>query len=117
MAMRATARRFGKEFYCHRNVVNAQVTPDLTMPQAVRALTRDQCRVLMQWLTRRGPFWEDARQHSGDDWLECKGEIVTDSAVGEAAYCRLPRHRPRSREHKSLCLADLALDGRLAARE
>ena len=88
MAMRATARRFGKEFYCHRNVVNAQVTPDLTMPQAVRGLTRDQCRVLMQWLTRRGPFWEDARQHTSDDWLECNGEIVTDTAVGEAAYCR-----------------------------
>ena len=88
MAIRAVASRFGKQLYCHRNVVNAQVTPDLTMPQAVKALSKDQCRALMQWLTRYGPFWEDARQHSGDDWLECKGDIVTDTAVGEAAYCR-----------------------------
>lgn len=42
----------------------------------------------MQWLTRRGPFWEDFRQHSGDsDLLEYNGELVTDTAVGEAAYC------------------------------
>lgn len=41
----------------------------------------------MQWLTRQGPFWEHARQHERDDWLECNGEIVTDTAVGEAAYC------------------------------
>lgn len=41
----------------------------------------------MQWLTRQGPFWEDARLHSSDDYLECNGEIVTDTAVGEAAIC------------------------------
>ena len=42
----------------------------------------------MQWLTRYGPFWEDVRQHTGNDYLECKDDIVTDTAVGEAAYCR-----------------------------
>ena len=41
----------------------------------------------MQWLTRHGPFWEDVRVHSSNDYLECKGEVVTDTAVGEAAYC------------------------------
>jgi len=40
----------------------------------------------MSWFTRGGPFWDDLRRHGGDDWLECKGEIVTDTAVGEAAY-------------------------------
>ncbi len=41
----------------------------------------------MQWLTRHGPFWEDSRVHNPDDYLEFNGEIVTDTAVGEAAYC------------------------------
>lgn len=41
----------------------------------------------MQWITRHGPFWEDDRRHDGGDYLECNGEIVTDKAVGEAAYC------------------------------
>jgi hypothetical protein len=41
----------------------------------------------MQWLTRSGPFWEDARMHNPSDYLECNGEVVTDTAVGEAAVC------------------------------
>ncbi len=40
----------------------------------------------MSWLTKSGPFWDDLRQHGADDYLECRGEVVTDSAVGEAAY-------------------------------
>ena len=60
------------------------------MPLAVQALSSDKRRALMQWLTRIGPFWEDIRQHSGDDdLLECNGDLVTDTAVGEAAYCLL----------------------------
>lgn len=90
MTIRETARRFGRDVHCHRNVINAQVTPNLAMPQAVQALSTDKRRALMQWLTRRGPFWEDVRQHSGvDDLLECGGEMVTDTAIGEAAYCLL----------------------------
>lgn len=33
------------------------------------------------------PFWEDLRRHDGGDYLECNGKIVTDKAIGEAAYC------------------------------
>ena len=87
MTIRETARRFGRDLQCHRNVVNAQVTNDLTMPQAVQSLSSEQRRALMQWLTRRGPFWEDIREHCEDDLLEYNGEVVTDTAVGEAAYC------------------------------
>ena len=87
MAIRAIARRFGRELHCHRNVAYAQVTRDLKMQPAVQALSRDERSALMQWLARHGPFWEDVRRHGGGDWLEYNGEIVTDTAVGEAAYC------------------------------
>lgn len=87
MTIRKVARQFGSDVQCNRNVVNAQVTRDLTMLGAVQALNINDRRALMQWLTRHGPFWEDFRQHSQDDWLECDGEIVTDTAVGEVAYC------------------------------
>jgi hypothetical protein len=43
----------------------------------------------MAWLSQQGPFWDDDREHDGDDWYECNGEIVTDTAVGEAAHCLL----------------------------
>ena len=87
MGIRQIAHRFGTALYCHRNVANAQVTPTSTMHQMVQqALNRDQTRALMQWLNQNGPFWEDVQQHSGNDWLEYNGDIVTDTAVGEAAY-------------------------------
>lgn len=89
MAIRQIARRFGRELHCHRSIAQAQVTCTVTMPQAVQALTPNERRALMQWLTQRGPFWEDMRNHGPDDWLEWNGSIVTETAVGEAAWCCL----------------------------
>ena len=92
MGMRRVVQRFGRELYCHRGLVNSQVMHGMTMPQAVQALDQNSRRALMQWLTRHGPFWEDAREHGEDDYLDCfryEGRIVTDSAVGEAAFCEL----------------------------
>ena len=90
MDMRGVAVRFQDDLYCHRGFANAQVTRDMTMPQAVQALSNEKRSALMQWITRLGPFWEEASQHNGDDdLLECKGEIVSDTGIGEAAYCRI----------------------------
>ncbi len=87
MKIRRISRRFGRELHCHRKIAYAPVTSTLSMPEAIKALTEAERRALMQWLTRQGPFWEDVRVHGSDDYLECKGEVVTDSAVGEAAFC------------------------------
>lgn len=88
MTIREEARRFGRDIQCHRNVAYALVTRDSTMQRAVQALSRPEQSALMQWLTRLGPFWEDVRQHSGlHDLLAYNGKVVTDTAVGEAAFC------------------------------
>lgn len=86
MTMREISRQFGREVICHRNVANARVSQDLTMQQAINCFDKNEQRVLMQWITKLGPFWEDTRVHSPDDYLECKGVVVTDSSIGEAAY-------------------------------
>ena len=87
MAIRQVATNFGRALYCHRNVANAQVTREISMQRAVQGLSPDERRSLMQWLTKHGPFWEDSRAHGPDDYLQHDGQIVTDTAVGEAAYC------------------------------
>lgn len=87
MQMRDIARQFGRELYCHRNITSAQVTRNHTMQQAIQLFDRNKQRTVMQWFTRTGPFWEDDRQHNDGDYLECRGEIVTNTAIGEAAYC------------------------------
>ena len=71
MGMRRLMQRCGRELYCHRGVVASEVMQGMTMPQAVQALDLNSRRALMQWLTRHGPFWEDAREHGGDDYLDC----------------------------------------------
>ncbi len=86
MRMRNIARQFGRQLHCHRNVAHSQVTQLLSMQQVIGSLNREQQRDVMQWLTKNGPFWEDDRNHRPDDYLECNGEIVTDTALGEAAY-------------------------------
>ncbi len=89
MAIRQIVRRFGRALHCHRNIVQAPVTPTMRMPQMVQMLKPDERRALLQWLTQQGPFWEDARNHDPGDWFEWNGHLVTDTAVGEAAWCCL----------------------------
>ncbi|NKC12031.1 MAG: hypothetical protein GKR94_07460 [Gammaproteobacteria bacterium] len=86
MALRGTARRFGREIQCHRTILNTRPIAGMSMQQAIGNLGLESRRAIMTWLTRTGPFWDDVRRHGEDDWLECKGEIVTDTAVGEAAF-------------------------------
>ena len=56
------------------------------MQQALQHFPEDKRRAALSWLTRDGPFWDDVRRHGAGDWLESRGEIVTESAVGEAAF-------------------------------
>ena len=86
VAIRRTARKYGQEVFCGQRLLMAKPMPGIAMQQAVGRLAEPQKRAVMSWFTRGGPFWDDLRRHGGDDWLECKGEIVTDTAVGEAAY-------------------------------
>lgn len=89
VGIRNGASRLGSRLYCHRNTVNRHIDAgaSTTVYAALQTFTRDQKRGLLAWLTKHGPFWEDAPEHSPGLWLEAGGEIVTDTAVGEAAYC------------------------------
>ena len=86
MALRNTARRFGRELYCHRALLAAQAQPGVSMQQTLGHLSESERRAAIGWMTKSGPFWDDLRNHGADDWLECKGKLVTDTAVGEAAF-------------------------------
>ncbi len=86
--MRTAARRFDLEVYCNRKLLMAEPMPGMPMQQALQQLSVNERRSVMRWLTHSGPFWDDdaLRRHEADDYLECRGEVVTEHAVGEAAY-------------------------------
>jgi hypothetical protein len=89
MVMRQVAARFGRALHCHKNMAYAQVTPTMSMQQAIQLFTLEQRQALLAWLTQRGPFWEEARMHGPDEYLQFEEQIVTDTALGEAAFCNL----------------------------
>lgn len=90
MSIKAEINRFGRELHCHRPLVNAQVTQDMAMQQIVNKLPFARRQALILWIAQKGPYWDDDRRHRDDDWLEVEGgELVTDHAIGEAAYCML----------------------------
>ena len=82
--MRNVARGFGSDLYCRQNVAEIRINPSTSVREA---LPREKKSAFMLWLDRRGPFWDDARKHHPDEWLMSGDDIVTDTAVGEAAYC------------------------------
>jgi len=89
MAIRQAIRKSGRELLCHRDLGGVQVTSALRMPQAVQGMPLEKRRPWLQWITQSGPYWNDDREHGDGDWLEVEdGEIVTDFACGEAAFCR-----------------------------
>ena len=86
MAMRRVAREFERDIHCDGGILGREVLPQVPVQKVIAGLTPDQRRAAMQWWTRGGPFWDADRRHGDGDWLECEGEIVTDDALGEAAY-------------------------------
>ena len=89
MALRNSARQLGRDVYCNRSLISVEAISGMPMQQALNRLSRSESQAILHWLTRGGPFWDDLRQHSGDDYLEFRDKVVTDSAVGEAAYRKL----------------------------
>jgi hypothetical protein len=94
MGCRIVADGYRHPFWCLRTLASRDVLPGVSLREAVRQ-TRDVnlSRVVMTWLDRYGPFWDDGRAHSPDDYFEHAGEIVTDCGLGEAAF-RLAAEQP-----------------------
>ncbi|MFO1044154.1 MAG: hypothetical protein U0941_20410 [Planctomycetaceae bacterium] len=88
MSIRQVIRQTGRELYCHRDLGSVKVTAGMRMPQAIQEMPLEKRRPWMQWVTQFGPYWSEDREHSEDDYLELEdGEIVTNFACGEAAFC------------------------------
>lgn len=76
--------------YCSRLLHARQVTATADLRKTVVA-TRDKTFVnlVLEWMAKSGPFWDDARQPNKDDYFEYQGHDVTDQGLGEAARRKL----------------------------
>jgi hypothetical protein len=87
MLLRERIDGFGLSASCHRRVSDGSFGDGLSMRKVVGAMhNKDRQRAVMSWLTKQGPFWEDVREHDPEDYYSCGKQVVTDTAVGEAAF-------------------------------
>lgn len=85
--IRARIVRERRVLRCHRNLAGAAVSPGFDFRRAVGQMERDLQRVVMSWLQKEGPFWDDegVRVHDPGDWFEVSQQLVTDTGIAEAA--------------------------------
>lgn len=84
---RARAERHGQVVKYTKSMAHMQVAPTHAIQQAVQSLTPEKRRALQRWISTHGPFWDDERAHTSDDYFvsTLTNEIVTDTGIGEAA--------------------------------
>lgn len=88
----------GYHLYCGREISNRYVLDNESFQTCVMKMRQapDIKRTVMLWISKEGPFWNDLREHSADDYFECNGEdIITDTSLGEAAF-RIANNRNSS---------------------
>lgn len=88
MEIRSVALRFDSVLNCNRALLNAKPLSNTLIEQAMSRFSRNERRVILRWLTREGPFWNDSNRprHDPSEYLECRDILVTDTGIGEAAY-------------------------------
>lgn len=86
MTMRTVAQRYGCVISCKSTLLNRQPLWDLDMRQVLSRIPETQRRAVLLWLARQGPFWDVHRMHPESEWFECRGSVITDTGLGEAAF-------------------------------
>ena len=92
--MRGLCRRYGANLYCSRVALfNCPGALGLSVRNAVlQYATAQEKSMLLAWLDKTGPFWEDARLHDAEGiYLFRQGQaegLATDTGIAECtAYC------------------------------
>ena len=86
LAARSQIPLLAAQMYCSRGLYSRPVSPSYDFQTAVRSTgDRSLITLVLNWLSKAGPFWEESRQAVADDYFECHGADVTDQGLGEAA--------------------------------
>ncbi|MCM2680953.1 hypothetical protein [Echinimonas agarilytica] len=92
MKMRLEAKKHGFDVHCTKAILNTDITRDINFQQSLQRLTKEQCHALVQWITQSGPFWDDDKSHSSEEYYELEGgNVVTDTCLAEAAFHNVDR--------------------------
>jgi hypothetical protein len=83
--MRDAIQRSGFRLEVNRLVTQRAVINTHTFHQVISRVPNPEIkRSVLSWLDKDGPFWDDPPVHSGNEYFECEGEVVTGTALAEA---------------------------------
>ena len=86
MVIRRIAMQHGRQLSCHHSLADFPASEHASFRELARQLDTESLRSLLQWLTNTGPFWNEEVQHDQGEWIEHDGELITGSAIAEAAH-------------------------------
>jgi len=90
LKLRLNNPTFRSQLYCSRSLHSQKVTPVANLRQAVcEKNDKNFKKLVLDWVTTSGPFWDDNRQHNQDDYFEYQSYDVTDQGLGEASRRKL----------------------------
>jgi hypothetical protein len=75
--------------YCIRTISERPVTATQNLRDIARGADRNLRQQILDWLGKKGPFWDEDRANHADDYFECASQDVTDQGAGEAARRKL----------------------------
>ncbi len=71
---------------CSRQIGDQPVVADISFRTAVmRYASRDTKSLILSWINKKGPYWDDDRAPNEDDYFEHSGIDVTDLGLGECS--------------------------------
>jgi hypothetical protein len=83
--IRNEVQRSGFRLEVNRRITERPAITGQTLRQVIgKAGNPENKRRILSWLDKDGPFWDDPPIHSGSEYFECDGEVVTDTALAEA---------------------------------
>jgi hypothetical protein len=87
-------KRYDTALYCARNSLATRPGAlDLTVREAVlRHATRDEKRIILTWLDRTGPFWDDEQVHDPNVFYYLVRPSLTDELVTETGLAECTAH-------------------------
>jgi hypothetical protein len=89
LAIRDRVARSSQVVRAPRKLLDTQVGAGLTLRHALSTMDRNLRNAVVTWLANKGPFWDDEPLHGADDWFQVKGNIVTETGIGEATMALL----------------------------
>ena len=90
LALRNRLPLLASRLFCSRTICYRAVSPNHNFQQAVRS-SGDKLltSLVLNWLTKAGPFWEEQRQPVADDYFHYQETEVTELGLGEVARRQL----------------------------